>query len=95
MGLMKRPYPKDWERRILVRTELAMHDMTVTDLSIALQVNRGNLTSVINGVRRSLKMERKIAAYFGKEREDLFPVRTPEELLEMKRGRDGGDGGAA
>jgi lambda repressor-like predicted transcriptional regulator len=95
MGLMKRPYPKDWERRRLVRTELAMRDMTVTDLSIALQVNRGNLSGVINGARRSYKMEQKIAAYFGKEREDLFPVRTLEELLEMKWGREGGDGGAA
>jgi plasmid maintenance system antidote protein VapI len=95
MKLVKTPYPKDLERRRLVRTELAIRDMTVTDLSIALRMDRGNLSAVINGTRRSYKMEKQIAAYFGKGPEDLFPARSVYELLEMKRREEGGDGGAA
>jgi lambda repressor-like predicted transcriptional regulator len=93
MKLVKRPYPKDWERRRLVRTELAKRDMTVTDLSIALRINRGNLSSVINGTRRSRKTETRIAAYFGKEWCELFPARSDEELVAMREREAGGRGG--
>jgi plasmid maintenance system antidote protein VapI len=95
MGLVKRPYPKDYERRRLVRMELAMRDMTITDLAGELGMKQSNVSNVINGTYRSLKMERKIAAYFGKEREELFPVRSPEDLLEMRRWQEDDNGGAA
>jgi plasmid maintenance system antidote protein VapI len=90
-----RPYPKDFERRRLVRVELAMRDMTVTDLAEALGVKRSNLSSVINGARRSRKTEEKIAAYFGKDRLELFPMRSPTQLLEMRRAQEPGDDGGA
>jgi plasmid maintenance system antidote protein VapI len=85
MKFIKRPYPKDWERRRLVRTELAMRDMTISDLARELSMSRTRITEIINGTRRSLKIEAQIAAYFGKERGELFPSRSLPELLEMQR----------
>jgi plasmid maintenance system antidote protein VapI len=96
MKLVKRPYPKDWERRRLVRTELAKRDMTISDLARELKMKQGNVSNIINGTHRSLKIEARIAAYFGKERGELFPIRSPEKLLEMQRRQeDDEDGGAA
>jgi transcriptional regulator with XRE-family HTH domain len=58
--------------------------MTISDLAGALNIHQGNLSSVISGTRRSLKTEEKIAAYFGRAREELFPPRTRGELEAMR-----------
>ena len=80
-----RPYPPDRERRIRIKTELALRDMTISDLAGALGINRGTLSAVINGTRRSPKAEEKIAAWFGMTREALFPRRTKDEIEAMRR----------
>jgi len=77
-------YPKDWERRRLVKIELAKRDMTITDLAVSLGMNRGYVSDVICGVRRSRVNETKIAAFFGLTREELFPVRTRGDLEAMR-----------
>ena len=78
-----RPYPPDKERRVRVKIELARRDMTISDLARALGMHQGNLSSVINGTRRSLKTEENIAALFGLPWRELFPPRTRTELEAM------------
>jgi transcriptional regulator with XRE-family HTH domain len=75
-----RPYPPDKERRVRVKIELARRDMTVSDLARVLNTNRGNLSAVIGGLRRTRKTEEKIAAYLGVTRQELFPPRSRDEL---------------
>ena len=80
-----RPYPPDRERRVRVKVELAKRDMTVSDLSRAINIVQSVVSEVINGTRLSKKAEEKIAAYFGKRREELFPARTRLELEAMRK----------
>jgi hypothetical protein len=71
--------------------------MTITDLSQALGMNLGSLSALISGRRRSAKAETRIAAYFGKERFELFPRRDGDDLkllAEQEHGRGGGKGAA-
>jgi transcriptional regulator with XRE-family HTH domain len=70
-----RPYPRDSERRIRVKIELARRNMSIADLGRALGMKRQLASAVINGVRRSPKTEEKIAAYFSLPREMLFKAR--------------------
>ena len=79
-----RPYPKDMERRVRVKIELARLDMSISALAIKLNIHRPHLTEIINGTRRSKKTEEKIAAFFGKKREELFPARTNKDILLMR-----------
>jgi plasmid maintenance system antidote protein VapI len=75
-----RPYPPDRERRIRVKIELARRDITISDLARVLNVNRGNLSSIVNGTRLSPRTEEKIAAYFGTTRRELFRPRDRAEI---------------
>jgi plasmid maintenance system antidote protein VapI len=77
-----------------VKIELARWDMAVSDLARALHMHQGNLSSIINGIRRSKKTEEKIAAYFGLSRRELFPPRTKGDL-EAMRAALAGKGGTA
>jgi plasmid maintenance system antidote protein VapI len=79
-----RPYPPDKERRIRVKIELSRRDMTVSDLARTLNIKQGHLSETINGTRRSPKTEEKIAAYFGKPRQELFPPRNRKDLEAMR-----------
>jgi plasmid maintenance system antidote protein VapI len=72
--------------------------MSESDLARVLQINQGNLSAIINGVRRPLKSELRIAAFFGKEREELFPPRSIADLVAMaerEQAERDGKGGAA
>jgi plasmid maintenance system antidote protein VapI len=59
--------------------------MTVSELAEALGIHQGNLSSVINGTRRSPKTEERIAAYFALPRQELFPPRTKGDLEAMRQ----------
>jgi len=83
-----RPYPPDKERRVRIKTELAMRDMSISDLARALKIKRPTVSYVINGIRRSKKTEAKIAAFFNKEPRELFPPRTREEIEAMRKAAD-------
>ena len=88
-----RPYPRDAERRILVRTELAKCNMTVSNLAIQLGIHRTVVSRVINGTRRSPCAEERIAAYFGKTRAELFPPRTLGDLAAMRAEQEAAESG--
>jgi plasmid maintenance system antidote protein VapI len=89
-----RPYPPDKERRIRVKTELARRDMTISDLARVLNINRGHLNETINGIRRTEGVEKKIAAYFGTTRKELFRPRNRLEINALRAAAPG-KGGAA
>jgi transcriptional regulator with XRE-family HTH domain len=84
-----RPYPPDKERRIRVKTELARRDMTISDLARVLKIKQPIVSNIINGIRRSPKTEEKIAAFFGKSRDELFPPRTRDEIEAMRKAARG------
>ena len=84
-GMGSRPYPLDRERRRRVRLELADRDMTISDLAGALNLGQPYVSEVISGRRLSLRMERRIADFLGKDADYLFPPRTAEEIGELRR----------
>jgi plasmid maintenance system antidote protein VapI len=55
--------------------------MTVSDLAKVLKMPASVLSEVVNGRRLSRKTEEKIAAFFGKSREELFPGRSLYDLM--------------
>jgi plasmid maintenance system antidote protein VapI len=68
--------------------------MTISDLARAINTNRGHLSEVINGARRTKGIENMVAAYFGLSRRELFPRRNGDELEAMCAAA-AGKGGAA
>jgi len=84
-GMGSRPYPIDHERRRRVLVALAERDMTISGLAKALKIPRAIVSQVISGRRLSAKTEQRIAEFLGKPAEDLFPVRTPGEIGEMRK----------
>jgi plasmid maintenance system antidote protein VapI len=60
--------------------------MSIADLARALDIHQGNLSAVINGRRISPKTERRIAAFFGRAWEELFPARSRDELEKPREG---------
>jgi transcriptional regulator with XRE-family HTH domain len=84
-----RPYPPDQERRIRVRIELAKRNMTISDLARALGLKQPVISNIINGIRRSFKTEEKIAAFFGKSHDELFPPRSGDEIEAMRKAARG------
>ncbi len=87
---MNRPYPKDIERKLLITKELLQRNMTLKELSEEIGINYGYLSAITNGTNRSYKNEQKIATYFGKSREELFPKRTAKDIQEMRLRQLGG-----
>ena len=81
-----RPYPPDRERRVRIKTELAKRDMSISDLAKALRISIPLVSYVINGIRRSKKTEERIAFFFGKPREELFPSLSMYAIEAMRRG---------
>ncbi len=83
-----RPYPPDKERRILVMIELAKRNMNISDLARALDIVQSVVSNVINGIRHSKKTEAKIAAFFGKDAQELFPPRSKAEIAAMREAEE-------
>lgn len=84
-----RPYPPDMERRVLIKIQLAKWDITITELAHQLEIHRTTLSEIINGIRRSKKTEAKIAVFFGKEPDELFPPRTVKDIENMRKNATG------
>ncbi len=80
----RRPYPKDKERCLRVKKAMLNYGIeTIKELAKALNLNYKAVAEVVNGTRRSKKTERRIAAFFKMEVEDLFPKRSKQDLAKM------------
>jgi len=93
--LGSRPYPLDRERRQRVRVALAERDMTISDLARSLGTSKQYISAVVSGRRLSPKTEQRIAEFLDKPADYLFPLRTPEEMGEMRRAEAAAKGRAA
>lgn len=81
-----RPYPRDDERRRRVKKALIDFGVeTVSALAKEINVCQPVLSEVINGTRRSPKLERRIAEFLNLPCEYLFPSRSMLELAEMNK----------
>ena len=80
MKRIGRPYPKDVNRILKVKTELIKRGLSIFELSKKTGVNYKCLSDVISGRRISPTAEERVAQYFGKQREELFPRRTIREI---------------
>jgi len=93
--LGSRPYPLDRERRQRVLVALAERGMTISDLARYLGIDQSIVSKVISGRRLSPKTEKRIAEFLDKPADYLFPLRTPEEIGEMRRAEAAAKGKAA
>jgi transcriptional regulator with XRE-family HTH domain len=91
-GMGTRPYPIDRERRRRVLRELVERDMTISDLAKALNLCLPHISNIISGRRLSARTEQRVAEFLGKPADDLFPVRTPEEIGKMRRAEEAAKG---
>ena len=79
-----RPYPFDFERKQKVERVMYLCGIkSVADLAKKTNTNYKVLNEVINGTRLSAMTEKKVAAFFGMKREDLFITRSVSELKAM------------
>ena len=79
-----RPYPFDLARRQHIERIMRQHGITtVTDLAKKTKIKRTILNESINGTRLSYNTEKRLAAFFGMEREALFIIRSASELMAM------------
>ncbi len=86
LGMLRfsRPYPFDFERKQKVERVMYLNGIkTVSELAVILNMSQSVLNEVINGTRLSAVTEKKVAAFFGMEREALFITRSEEELKAM------------
>ena len=92
----KRPYPKDIERLFNVKKAMAKFKISsVSELAGKLKINYKVLTEIINGTRRSLINEKRVAAFFKMPVEELFPPRTQDEIAQMNKREKERNKGAA
>jgi plasmid maintenance system antidote protein VapI len=73
--------------------ELLEQNITISALANALDLWQPYVSEVISGRRLSPRAEQRIADFLGKSVEWLFPLRTPEEIGEMRRAEEAAKGG--
>ena len=83
--LGRRPFPFDLDRRIRVMIALAEKNLTISALARKIGLGQSFISEIINGRRFSSKTEQRIADFLGKSADDLFPERSAEELVEMRK----------
>jgi plasmid maintenance system antidote protein VapI len=79
-----RPYPRDKEREIRVKTEMLKNGATVSALSLILEIPKSCVSEIISGRRISPMTEQRIADHFGLSVDYLFPKRTNAEIIQMR-----------
>jgi len=84
-ALGSRPYPLDRDRRRRVMIALAEKETNISELAIKIGISKAIISKVVSGRRFSPKTEQRIADFLGKSSDDLFPERSIEELVEMRK----------
>lgn len=79
-----RPFPVDKDRQERCRKVLESCGMTITELAMHLGVSRVYISNILSGRNLTPAGETKIANFFGVPREALFPLRTAEEIYNMR-----------
>lgn len=79
-----RPYPIDKDRQNRCMSVLNDAGMTITELAEYIGMDRGNLSKIISGRELTESGETKIARFLGYQRTDLFPLRTNQQIADMR-----------
>jgi len=79
-----RPYPIDTDRQNRCMAVLESCGMTITELSEHIGMDRANVSKIISGRELTESGETRIARFLGYQRTDLFPLRTNQQIYEMR-----------
>lgn len=80
-----RPYPVDEVRQSRVRLAMRRLGMSSRELAGLAQLQETHLTNLTSGRWRSRAAEERVAYVLGQDVDWLFPERSQEELLRMRR----------
>lgn len=79
-----RPYPIDKDRQNRCMSVLNDAGMTITELAEYIGVSKAYCSNVISGRELTESGETKIAMFLGYQRTELFPLRTNQQIYEMR-----------
>lgn len=79
-----RPYPIDKDRQNRCMSVLNDAGMTITELAEYIGVSKVYCSNVISGRELTESGETKIARFLGYQRTELFPLRTNQQIYEMR-----------
>ena len=79
-----RPFPIDKDRQNRCMSVLNDAGMTITELAEYIGMDRGNLSKIISGRELTESGETRIARFLGYQRTDLFPLRTNQQIADMR-----------
>lgn len=79
-----RPYPIDKDRQNRCMSVLNDAGMTITELADCLGTSKQYVSDIILGRRLTESGETKIARFLGYQRTDLFPLRTNQQIADMR-----------
>ena len=79
-----RPYPIDKDRQNRCMSVLNDAGMTITELAGHIGVSKVYCSNVISGRELTESGETRIARFLGYQRTDLFPLRTNQQIYEMR-----------
>ena len=79
-----RPYPIDKDRQNRCMSVLNDAGMTISELADCIGMKRPNVSNIISGRELTESGETRIARFLGYQRTDLFPLRTNQQIHEMR-----------
>ena len=79
-----RPYPIDKDRQNRCMSVLNDAGMTITELAGHIGVSKVYCSNVISGRELTESGETRIARFLGYQRTDLFPLRTNQQIADMR-----------
>lgn len=79
-----RPFPIDKDRQNRCMSVLNDAGMTISELADCIGMKRPNVSNIISGRELTESGETKIARFLGYQRTDLFPLRTNQQIADMR-----------
>ena len=79
-----RPYPIDKDRQNRCMSVLNDAGMTISELADCIGMKRPNVSNIISGRELTESGETRIARFLGYQRTDLFPLRTNQQIADMR-----------